>query len=41
VPELGRDDGVILHVDEGASQVGGEAERAALRPSGGRDPGWL
>ena len=24
VPELGRDDGVILHIDEGAGQVGGE-----------------
>lgn len=23
VPELGRDDGVILHIDEGAGQVGG------------------
>ncbi len=25
VLELGRDDGVILHIDEGARQVGGEA----------------
>ena len=30
VPELGRDDGVILHIDEGASQVGGGARALSL-----------